>query len=132
MCLFFGGRDFADIKLAHKTLDLMLLFDDRDFTIVQGGATGADYIAKQWAIDHKIDQVEFLADWKKYRKAAGPIRNKEMLAFLLAKRDDGYKVMYIAFPGGDGTANMQTQLNTAGIKGIIVNESGSRTIATPV
>lgn len=46
--------------------------------VVCGMAKGADTIGKEWAEKHNIPVKEFPADWEKYGKAAGPIRNKQM------------------------------------------------------
>ena len=46
--------------------------------VVCGGARGADEWGKQWAGNLDIPIKMFLADWDKYGKAAGPIRNQQM------------------------------------------------------
>ena len=46
-----------------------------------------------------IEQIEVRADWEKHGKAAGAIRNQQML-------DDYHPDAVIAFPGGRGTADM--------------------------
>ena len=45
---------------------------------------------------------EFKADWDKFGRAAGPIRNAQMLR-------EGKPDLVVAFPGGRGTANMVAQ-----------------------
>lgn len=44
--------------------------------IVSGGAKGIDTKAKEYALKNKLEYVEFLPDWDKHGKAAGPIRNR--------------------------------------------------------
>lgn len=46
--------------------------------VVCGGASGPDTFGKNWAIAKEIPVKDMPADWQKYGKAAGPIRNKEM------------------------------------------------------
>lgn len=46
--------------------------------IVSGTARGADEFGERWAEDHKIAINRFPADWKKYGKRAGPVRNEIM------------------------------------------------------
>lgn len=88
-----GGRDYVDFETIKKILSL---FDIG--LLIQGGASGADKLAKYYAIDNNIPYETVLADWDKYDKAAGPIRNKEML--------DRYpNAIVLAFPGGRGTEN---------------------------
>lgn len=48
--------------------------------IVHGDCpTGADNMAKQFALDYNVPEERFPADWTKYGKAAGAIRNREMV-----------------------------------------------------
>ena len=47
--------------------------------IIEGGAPGADTMAKQFAYNIGWPCTEVNADWEKYGKAAGPIRNRQML-----------------------------------------------------
>jgi hypothetical protein len=56
------------------------------------------------------------ADWDKYGKAAGPIRNKQML-------DEGNpeKVIAFRFKNSRGTQNMINQAEKAGIKTIVID-----------
>lgn len=44
-------------------------------TIVSGGAKGADSLAEIYAKDHKLKLIVFPAQWDKYEKSAGFIRN---------------------------------------------------------
>lgn len=50
--------------------------------IVSGGAKGADALAKQYAIQNRFEYHEFPADWNRYGKSAGYIRNKQMHIFI--------------------------------------------------
>ena len=47
--------------------------------LVNGNAVGVDTIAKQWAWRQSIPVKLFKPDWSKHGKAAGMIRNREML-----------------------------------------------------
>ena len=47
--------------------------------IISGGAIGVDTLARQWAKKHKIDYIEYPANWKVWGKKAGIVRNKEMV-----------------------------------------------------
>lgn len=46
--------------------------------VVEGGAAGADMLARKYAIQHNLHLKEIPADWEKYGKSAGIIRNKAM------------------------------------------------------
>jgi len=60
---------------------------------------GADLLAIEWAICNWVPFTEYPAQWRVHGKAAGPIRNLQML-------DEGKPVLVLAFPGGPGTADM--------------------------
>jgi YspA, cpYpsA-related SLOG family len=102
-----GGRDFSDgPKLVSTLHSLFLMPND---VIIHGNAPGADWMANAWAREHDIAVRVFPADWKKYGRAAGPIRNQQML-------DEGKPHLVIAFPGGKGTADMVARAKRAGIE----------------
>lgn len=82
-------------------------------TIIQGGATGADALAKEWAKENKKNMEEYKAQWYTYGKGAGHVRNALMLK-------EGKPDLVIAFPGGKGTENMVRQ---ARLKGVEVMET---------
>jgi hypothetical protein len=47
--------------------------------IIEGGAPGADKLSRFEALKLDMKVTEFPAEWKKYGRAAGPIRNRKML-----------------------------------------------------
>lgn len=104
-----GGRDFNDYEFLEKTLDGLKEWAEEDITeIIHGGATGVDTKAGEYAASRGIGLRIFKANWKVQGRAAGPIRNKQML-------DEGQPDLVIAFPGGKGTANMIKQTQERGI-----------------
>jgi len=77
-----GFRTFNDYALFERAIDKTLLrLSDRhnQIVFVSGGAKGADFFAKRYAKEHKIKIIEFLPDWDKHGKAAGFIRNQEII-----------------------------------------------------
>ena len=46
--------------------------------VVSGTAKGADAFGEAWARDCGIQILQFPANWKKFGKRAGPLRNEEM------------------------------------------------------
>lgn len=86
-----GGRDYNDNETIKNILDL---FDIG--LLIQGGANGADRGAAMYASVNSIPYITVKADWDKHGKAAGPIRNREMLLKYP-------NAIVIAFPGGKGT-----------------------------
>jgi hypothetical protein len=73
-----GSRDFQDYALLCCTLD-KIRARYPDCTLVSGGAQGADTLASQYSQEHGIPIRVFWADWNRYGKAAGPIRNREIV-----------------------------------------------------
>ena len=47
--------------------------------IISGGAKGADSLARQYANEHAIAIVEYKPEWDKYGRAAGFIRNTDIV-----------------------------------------------------
>jgi hypothetical protein len=102
-----GGRAFDDWELLAGVLDS--LEPMQASVIIHGAAPGADTLAGQWAELRRVPVEAFPADWEKHGRAAGPIRNARMLA-------EGKPDLVVAFPGGQGTANMCKQARAAGVK----------------
>lgn len=46
--------------------------------VISGGATGVDVLGEEYAYNHKIPCKVYPADWVKYGKGAGYIRNQRM------------------------------------------------------
>ena len=69
--------------------------------IVSGGASGADRLAKLYATEGNIPYQEYPANWAKYGRRAGPIRNT-----LIA---DNVDVLF-AFPSDDSRGTWDTVL----------------------
>jgi hypothetical protein len=112
-----GGRDYEDrdqVYLFLDYIDYMRVIK----TIIQGGATGADKLAKEWAesrgkkcieeralwgyLEEKGAVIRTRSDGTQYNAKAGYDRNLRMLT---KHNPDGT----VAFPGGRGTADMIKQ-----------------------
>lgn len=92
----------------------MSALDELDATrriggIIEGGANGADKLGRIWAVFRNRGRVRFAAEWGRYGKAAGAIRNQQML-------DEGRPDLVVAFPGGRGTADMIRRARAAGLE----------------
>lgn len=105
--LICGGRFFSDKDLFN--LHMADFYKKNNISeIIQGGARGADYLAKRWGEIANIPIKEFLPDWETHGKKAGILRNQQML-------DEGKPEIVLAFPGGSGTADMVRRAKKAGI-----------------
>jgi len=102
-----GGRNFHDFKLMAAELD-RIHRSDGIALVISGAARGADTLAESWAALFGVGLVRFPADWARHGKAAGPIRNQQML-------DEGKPDLVVAFPGGAGTADMVRRAKAAGV-----------------
>jgi hypothetical protein len=60
-------------------LERLYALPDTGHLIVEGGASGADTIGRKMAFKLGIDVVTFWANWQLRKRAAGPIRNDQML-----------------------------------------------------
>lgn len=100
-----GGRDYNNKDLVFEELDKI-----QPSFLIEGGAKGADTLAWRWGnINLSPDQKRsFPANWDKHGKAAGYIRNQQML-------DEGKPDLVLAFPGGKGTADMVRRAQKLGI-----------------
>jgi hypothetical protein len=102
-----GGRDYSDYWTVHEVLDGFHKATPVT-CLIEGGALGADRFARVWAERNGVPVQTFNANWERYGKRAGPMRNWDMLM-------DGKPDRVIAFPGTSGTANMVYQANVAGV-----------------
>ena len=102
-----GGRDYDDRGTVVRLLILVAEHLGQNLTIVHGAARGADTLVGEVAGELGLEVEPHPADWKTHGKAAGPIRNQQML--------DAGADLVIAFPGGKGTADMVERARKAGI-----------------
>lgn len=78
--LICGDRNYTDFgEIGHFLQSLLLEFKPNEVTVIEGGCTGADSIAGFAAKGLGMNVIEEKADWNKYGKSAGPIRNQLML-----------------------------------------------------
>lgn len=121
-----GGRDFSATN-AFNWLQSNLKDEVSHATgcaiwslsaIIHGGARGADEGAAAFGASENVKVLRFDADWKRFGRSAGHIRNMKMLR-------EGKPDVVLAFPGGRGTANMIMQATDAGVKVIRVRNEWS-------
>jgi hypothetical protein len=79
-----GSRGFFDYDLMRRELDELFWvsseFDDGDIKIISGMADGADSLAIRYADERKLTKILFPANWNKYHRVAGFLRNEDMLS----------------------------------------------------
>jgi predicted polyphosphate/ATP-dependent NAD kinase len=119
-----GGRDYADRKAVFKALDAIRAAKG-SLTVIQGGAAGADALAREWCMAQpSVHLINEPADWKAHGRAAGPIRNQRML-------DEHKPDLVLAFPGGKGTADMVRRARSAGVPVLLAPDFVKLAIAVP-
>ncbi len=110
-----GDRNWSSFEIIRRELEKL----DDNTIIIEGCAKGADsisgYIARQ--LNYRV--LEFPANWKRYGRSAGPIRNKQML-------DEGKPDLVLAFhtniQNSKGTKDMIEQSEKRGIKVMLIEE----------
>ncbi len=98
-----GGRNYAKREFMAEVIRGLA----PETTVVHGAAPGADTLAGELAKERGLAVEEHPADWKKYGRSAGPLRNREMLA--------AGAELVVAFPGGAGTGHMLGIAREAGL-----------------
>lgn len=73
-----GSRDWKDTKTIYRALD-KYLYCGEVITVVHGAAQGADTIAGYWAFMTGQVEEKHPANWDKYGRRAGYVRNAEMV-----------------------------------------------------
>ena len=91
-------------------------------TIIEGDCRGADRMAGCLAAVLGFKQKSFPANWAKYGRAAGPIRNQQMI-------DEGKPDLVIAFHENlrqsTGTKDMLEKALAAGIPYVVIPSWGA-------
>ena len=115
-----GGRDVEDFAFVLDRFEEVLLKEGLhkyQVEIVSGGAKGVDSIAKRIASLYGIAFKEFPAEWDRYGKKAGPIRNSKIV-------ENADVVVAIPSPSSKGTWDTVRKAEKRGLK-VYVFEYGS-------
>ena len=105
-----GGRDYDRQDIVDFALSRLNM--KTPITLVCHGSCpygGADALAERWAQEHEVPYVGVPAEFKKYGRKAGPMRNARVLKEYTPD-------LVVHFPGGRGTADALRKATAAGIK----------------
>lgn len=125
--LICGDRHWTDYDLLHNWL---VRISERTYIecVIEGEARGADSIGRAVAVSMGIPFLPVPADWVKYGRAAGPIRNMEMLM-------KGDPTLVLAFhdniEASKGTKDMVGRAKKANIPTAIISHRGIMWVCQP-
>ena len=116
-----GSREFDDyellkievLRLIKEMRDEGYIFKKRDIEIISGTARGADKLGERFAKEFKIKCTRMAADWDKYKKRAGYLRNAQMSAYA---KEDKVGILVAFWNGSRGTKHMIDLANKDGLK----------------
>ena len=100
-----GSRGWTDKNWIRRALPLK-----GNVLVIHGGALGADLLASEVAQERCFAEQVFTPDWESFGKAAGPIRNAEML-----KCGEPHEALVFWDGKSRGTKNMLDRLNRANV-----------------
>lgn len=76
-----GSRDISNYAFIEKAI----VESGFEVSLVLSGcARGVDQLAEKWAEKNNVPVYKFPPDWKKYKRGAGPVRNRQMAEFAEA------------------------------------------------
>lgn len=114
-----GPRDYNNKGFVFGYLDELLFMikvkTNKDVQIIEGGAKGVDFLAKQYAKAHNLSTIQVTADWARYGKSAGPRRNARMADLC------GWCVVF--YSGSIGSKSMITEAVKRGVPTYVVSLS---------
>ena len=105
-----GSRDWDDAAAITNRLGLIPFVRPDVPVVIHGAAPGADTLAAKAARGFGMRVQAFPADWKTHGKAAGPIRNLQMLD------QEPHVVLAFQRNGSRGTQHTIDEARKRGIK----------------
>ena len=97
-------RDYQKILAVVRSFDIDL--------VIAGGCGGADTLAVRAARQCGIRYIEYPADWQRFGKSAGPIRNAQMIKM---EKPDLVLIFHEDLPRSKGTSDMLCRVLRANI-----------------
>ena len=104
-----GSRHNDDLSFLQS---IMLRLSWEPTVVLCGCADGVDALGKRWAKENSIKIEYYLANWKKFGKAAGPMRNSKMVS--------NAEALVLVWDGkSKGSADVLAKART---KGLVIKE----------
>lgn len=132
-----GSRDWDDEVAVRNALSLIALgHGGGPITMYHGACpTGADAIADQYATELDWEVKRFPAKWDLHGKAAGPIRNGQMVSALLVDMADRWEPnLIVAFirNGSRGASDCLRNARESGIPWVTYTQTDKQAAALRV
>jgi hypothetical protein len=117
--LICGDRNWTDRYAISKFLERLVPLRP---IIIEGEARGADKIAGEEASKLGFNVLRFPANWDKYGKAAGVLRNRQMLD----QGPDLVVAFHNSLATSKGTKDCIIEAIKRGIKVLVITETGRK------
>jgi hypothetical protein len=114
-----GAREYYNKKIILETLKK---YKDDNVVLIHGNCQGVDKLAAEVGKGLGFEIECCPADWKKYGRAAGPIRNKEMIELLLNYKNRIMFAFHENIELSKGTKNCVNQAKKLGIIAKVIKE----------
>ena len=107
-----GGRNLLWLPAQIAAVLLARTSGQLVHGLLHGGARGADRAIGRAAYQLGWPVEALPADWRRHGRAAGPIRNRELLELAISRAEAlssaaaPVSVLVVALPGGAGTASL--------------------------
>ena len=114
-----GSREFENYELLKEKCNHLLSRKLNDpnikVVIISGCAKGADSLGEKYASEIGLEILKYPADWDKYGKRAGYLRNKQMAEI-------GNAVIAFMVPGEDKNRGTKNMISLARAGNLLVRE----------
>lgn len=76
-----GCRNYENFEELSEFIDFCIkdIKKENELIFLSGGCRGTDILGERYAMERGYKVLRFSADWRKYGRAAGPIRNEKMV-----------------------------------------------------
>jgi hypothetical protein len=118
-----GDRNWSNQRRLNEVLD-NIHSKNPIHRLIEGEAKGADSMGRIWGMANSVPVEPHPANWKLYGRAAGPIRNAQMLK----SKPDLVVAFHNDFENSKGTRNMVKIAKKADIKVMLATDTTLRFI----
>jgi hypothetical protein len=121
-----GSRNFNNYKLLKNTCSKIineLKYNNSKCEIISGNAFGADRLGELFAKENSYNLKIFPANWEKYGKSAGYVRNQQMIEYVKDNPEKGYLIVFWD-EKSRGTKNTIDLARKYNIRTYIINFNG--------